>query len=198
MKNSGLIIHAFVRGDEGALRSPDYRMHIARDRAVDKIETLVMKNKLINYFSPGLNSCTDTDFLLRFLRARKFDMTRTYDLLVKYYAVRNSYPEILNDLKPSLVKKCMDLGFTNILPGKCADGSRVVLFRPGRYTFSLASPLSMSMGKIIQFTEGSKSNISCCAQHLHDYAGYMTRGLHDAHRTCTQIFARNICATNYA
>lgn len=95
-----------------------------RQKKIDQLRAEIAKY-------PGLKACTDAGFLLRFLRARKFDLTRAYDLLVNYYAVRNTYPELLSDMKPSTVKMCIELGNTHILPGRCEDGSRVLLFRPG-------------------------------------------------------------------
>lgn len=55
-----------------------------------------------------LTSRTDDIFLLNFLRARKYDTERAFQLIKNYYSTRKRYPEIFNDLKPSAIKKCLD------------------------------------------------------------------------------------------
>ena len=42
----------------------------------------------------GLKACTRSDFLLRFLRARKFDYDRAYALLINYYSIRAANVDI--------------------------------------------------------------------------------------------------------
>ena len=79
----------------------------------------------------ALNCPTDDAFLLRFLRARKFDYERAYQLLVNYYTIRAENPGIFKDLKPSTIKHVLDDGVVTVLPKQNKDGQTVLFFRPG-------------------------------------------------------------------
>ena len=79
----------------------------------------------------ALNCPTDDAFLLRFLRARKFDYERAYQLLVNYYTVRAENPDVFKDFKPSTIKHVLEDGVSTFLPKRNKDGQAVLLFRPG-------------------------------------------------------------------
>ncbi|BFZ21412.1 hypothetical protein BsWGS_24451 [Bradybaena similaris] len=82
---------------------------------------------------PGLKSQTDVKFLLCFLRARKFDQERTFQLLNHYYDIRMQSPEIFDDLKPSRVRHVYDDGIFEVLKHRDSDGCKVVIFRPDNW-----------------------------------------------------------------
>ena len=74
----------------------------------------------------------DDAFLLRFLRARKFDYDRALELLLNYHAGRRAWPEVFQDLKPSTVKHVLDLGFLSVLPHPDPSGRYILCLQPGR------------------------------------------------------------------
>ncbi|CAL1540188.1 unnamed protein product [Lymnaea stagnalis] len=82
---------------------------------------------------PGLKPRTDFNFLLAFLRARKFDQERTFQLLKNYYEIRRTEPEIFDDLKPSRIKHILDDGLFEILKERDSEGCKVVILRPGNW-----------------------------------------------------------------
>ncbi|XP_074656085.1 alpha-tocopherol transfer protein-like isoform X1 [Tubulanus polymorphus] len=82
---------------------------------------------------PGLTARTDDAFLLRFLRARKFDYDRAFKLLVNHYKIQKKYPEIYSDFRPSTVKHVFDDGIVNVLPSRDRFGCRILVQRPGLY-----------------------------------------------------------------
>ncbi|XP_066292209.1 alpha-tocopherol transfer protein-like [Branchiostoma lanceolatum] len=82
---------------------------------------------------PDLNARTDDGFLLRFLRARKFDRDRAFKLLENYYQVRVGTPEIFENFLPSRIRHVLDKGVVAALPGKDREGRKVIIFRPGRW-----------------------------------------------------------------
>ncbi|KAI8764649.1 alpha-tocopherol transfer protein [Biomphalaria glabrata] len=82
---------------------------------------------------PGLKARTDINFLLPFLRARKFDQERAFQLVKNYYEVRRESPEIFDDLKPSRVQHVIDDGIIEVLKERDNQGCRVLVVRPGKW-----------------------------------------------------------------
>lgn len=89
---------------------------------------------------PNLRTRLDDAFLLRFLRARKFDYDRALQLLLNYHAGRKAWPEVFQDLKPSTVKHVLDLGFLTVLPQPDPNGRYILCLRPGRCLLHLQNP----------------------------------------------------------
>ena len=81
---------------------------------------------------PELHVRTDDAFLLRFLRAKKFDYDRAFNLLMTHYKMKQNNPELFTNLRPSAVKHVLEAGVTGVLPHRDKDGRRVMVFRPGK------------------------------------------------------------------
>ncbi|KAM4691488.1 alpha-tocopherol transfer protein-like [Rhinophrynus dorsalis] len=99
---------------------PEWRL-----RDVEALRDMIWKEY------PNLKTRVDDSFLLRFLRARKFDYDRALQLLVNYYNCRKGWPEVFNDLRPSAVKPVLDSGFLTVLPSRDREGRKIVCIRPG-------------------------------------------------------------------
>lgn len=52
---------------------------------------------------------TDDDFILRFLRARKFDQVETFRLLAQYFQFRQQNLDMFQSFKVSLTKKVIEV-----------------------------------------------------------------------------------------
>ncbi|XP_072143968.1 alpha-tocopherol transfer protein-like isoform X3 [Dermacentor andersoni] len=52
---------------------------------------------------PSLNCPTDDDFLVKFLRARKYDTQSAFENVNKYFKVRRDRPELFEELTPSCI-----------------------------------------------------------------------------------------------
>ncbi|XP_049521624.1 alpha-tocopherol transfer protein-like isoform X2 [Dermacentor silvarum] len=52
---------------------------------------------------PSLYCPTDDAFLVKFLRARKYDAQSAFDNIKKYFEVRRDHPEVFKDLTPSCI-----------------------------------------------------------------------------------------------
>lgn len=69
----------------------------------------------------------DDAFLLRFLRARKFDQTRALDLYCNYYRSRRDYPLIFEEFTHQSVADLLQSGLVNILDNASArDCTKVI------------------------------------------------------------------------
>lgn len=112
---------------------------------------------------PNLPTRVDDAFLLRFLRARKFDYDKALQLLVNYYGCRRSWPEVFNNLKPSAIQAVLDSGFVTVLPQSDTKGQQVVCIRPGKWvpsTYPITENIRaiyLTLEKLVQ-SEGTQVN----------------------------------------
>lgn len=83
------------------------------------------------YSFSDLHIRTDDAFLLRFLRAKKFEYDRAYNLLLSHFQMRKENPKLFENLRPSAVKHVLEAGVTGVLPHRDKEGRRVIIFRPG-------------------------------------------------------------------
>ncbi|XP_004698059.1 alpha-tocopherol transfer protein-like [Echinops telfairi] len=122
---------------------------------------------------PGLSTALDDAFLLRFLRARKFDYDRALQLLVNYHGCRRSWPEVFTNLRPSALKDALASGFLTVLPHTDPRGCHILCLRPDRWIPS-SYPITeniravyLTLEKLIQSEETQVNGIVILA----DYKG---------------------------
>ncbi|XP_064410474.1 alpha-tocopherol transfer protein [Latimeria chalumnae] len=73
------------------------------------------------------------EFLLRFLRARDFDIEPALKLLINYHKWRAECPEISADLRPSSVLGLLHSGYHGVLRSRDLLGSKVLIYRIGQW-----------------------------------------------------------------
>lgn len=78
-------------------------------------------------------------FLLRFLRAKKFNSQRAFNMLKNFYTFKVRYSKVLTDFKPSEVKHVYDQNVLGILPYRDNEGCAIGIGRIGIFDFNKAS-----------------------------------------------------------
>lgn len=109
-----------TKAREELQEKPEWRL-----RDVQALRDMVRKE------FPNLRTSLDDAFLLRFLRARKFDYDRALQLLINYHSCRRSWPEVFQNLKPSALKDVLASGFLTVLPHTDPRGCHILCIRPG-------------------------------------------------------------------
>ncbi|XP_067141836.1 alpha-tocopherol transfer protein-like [Centruroides vittatus] len=85
-------------------------------------------------------SCMMDDiFLLGFLRARKFDIQRSLQLLKNYYNMRVNNPQFFKNLLPSKLEHVLNMNIFQFLPKPDQDGTYIIVCRYCNWDTSAAS-----------------------------------------------------------
>ncbi|XP_046675261.1 alpha-tocopherol transfer protein-like isoform X2 [Homalodisca vitripennis] len=79
-----------------------------------------------------LHACTDDAFLLRFLRARKFNTTKAFALIQRYYQMKLECPDLFRTPRPSEKTHVLEMQAQCVLDDRDHNGSRVYIFRVGQ------------------------------------------------------------------
>ncbi|GFS61100.1 alpha-tocopherol transfer protein-like [Trichonephila clavipes] len=72
---------------------------------------------------------TDDDYLIQFLRARKYDVDKALSLLNNYFNLITSHPEIYDKMVKKKVDKLTSSNLFNILPFRDNDGCVVIVLK---------------------------------------------------------------------
>ncbi|XP_078396555.1 alpha-tocopherol transfer protein [Cetorhinus maximus] len=83
--------------------------------------------------SPAWPLGLENEFLLKFLRARDFDIELALKLLSNYHKWRAECPEISADLRPVTVMGLLKAGYHGVLRSRDSSGSRVLIYRIGHW-----------------------------------------------------------------
>ncbi|XP_036101196.1 alpha-tocopherol transfer protein-like isoform X4 [Molossus molossus] len=151
-----------AKAREELQEKPEWRL-----RDVQALRDMVRKE------CPHLRTSLDDAFLLRFLRARKFDYDRALQLLINYHSCRRSWPEVFNNLKPSALKDVLASGFLTVLPHTDPRGCHILCIRPDRWIPSNypitenIRAIYLTLEKLIQAEETQVNGIVILA----DYKG---------------------------
>ena len=71
----------------------------------------------------------DDKFLLRYLRAKKFDTERALQLYVNYHKYRKKYEGLLGEVTPNAAEHILKSGLVSVLPERSKSGCKVLVIR---------------------------------------------------------------------
>jgi len=81
----------------------------------------------------------DDEFLLRFLRVKKFDTRKALKVLRNYYNFQRKHSGVITHIKPSEVRKVIEMNNIFYSPYRLEDGSHVAILRFGQYNPRIAT-----------------------------------------------------------
>ncbi|GFY63769.1 alpha-tocopherol transfer protein-like, partial [Trichonephila inaurata madagascariensis] len=93
-----------------------------RVQALEKFRKCILSDK-------KLKCPTNDEFLIQFLRARKYDVDKAMGLLHNYFNLIASHPEIFDKLDKEKMDKLTSSDFINILPFRDNDGCLVLIVK---------------------------------------------------------------------
>lgn len=148
----------------------DERIKQAEEELFETAETRAKTLKVLRdkiEACPELNIRTDDAYLLRFLRAKKFDCERTFNLIMRHFEVKCEGKNqcLYSDMRPSAIKHVLEDGVTGVLAQRDKLGRKVVIFRPGRWTpskypvYDIFKTNYLTLSKLIQDEETQVSGI---------------------------------------
>lgn len=79
---------------------------------------------------------TEGRFLLMFLRARKFDVDKAFQLYINYHTFRHKHANMLTDLNLKSVEHVLHSRVIQVLDSRCSDGSKVLCVYPKNWDIS--------------------------------------------------------------
>lgn len=103
------------------------RLRIAMEEAV--------KNGKIERFPR-----TDDQFLLAFLRARKYKISSSMEVLLNFSKFWYNNPELINGLCAARVRRVYEMGMMEFLPGKDVNGNSLTVLRMAKIDYSKFTP----------------------------------------------------------
>ncbi|XP_035227204.1 alpha-tocopherol transfer protein-like isoform X2 [Stegodyphus dumicola] len=103
-----------------------------------RIQALKDLRRLINA-EADFRPLMDDAFLVRFLRAKKYNVQKAFNTLRNFYTFKVRYSKVLTDFKPSEVKTVLEMNNLLIVPRRLPDGTAVGILRMGDFDMDKAT-----------------------------------------------------------
>ncbi|XP_043247264.1 alpha-tocopherol transfer protein-like [Amphibalanus amphitrite] len=138
-----------------------------------------------------LNSRMDDEFLLRFLRARKFDYDSSFQMLQQYYWTRARHQHLFDRLLPSTQERVLRHGLQMVLPQRDPNGCRVFVFRPGAWDPSAVTMDDIFISNVLLLEHMAREQATqvCGVVAIQDFTGF---GFHQMKHFTTEHIRRMI------
>ncbi|XP_072758675.1 alpha-tocopherol transfer protein [Anoplolepis gracilipes] len=111
----------------------EYARRVLGETDEVKCQTLQELRDMIYERGECLPHRMDDDFLIRFLRARNFNLKRAHRLIVNYYNFKEEHPEIHQQLNPTEMRYIGDDNVITVPPYRTQCGRRLLIYRIGNW-----------------------------------------------------------------
>ena len=91
----------------------------------------------------------DDRFLLRFLRAKKFDVERSLQLYVNYHKFRKKHSHLIVGVTPQSMEHVLKTPIARIMPARKKDGSLVMCVFPGLWDWNKVPFIDVFKGMLL-------------------------------------------------
>ncbi|KAL3224608.1 hypothetical protein MRX96_026407 [Rhipicephalus microplus] len=120
-----------------------------------------------------LNSRKDAQFLLRFLRVRKYDVEAALRTVKNYYKIRNTSGPVFRDFLPSKVSPATRK-LMMIMKEKDAHGRRIFYFKPGMWVLDESSYVDVHRAMVVclEYLAKDPTTQTLGVVLLFDYGGF--------------------------
>ncbi|GBO20219.1 hypothetical protein AVEN_122948-1 [Araneus ventricosus] len=100
----------------------------------------------------GFLPLKDDEFLLRFLRAKKFDVNEAFDALKTYYKFKFEYSGVLTDFVPTDFRTVFEMDKIFISPKRTPIGEGIFIVFPGIVSLVLNDVKVVTLFSVVLFT----------------------------------------------
>nr|CAD7429939.1 unnamed protein product [Timema monikensis] len=132
--------------EEDVFHQKDYEWvlgdELAQTAKLELREDKDIRNQALRQFREWINKnqdlhkcCTDSNFLLRFLRVKKFSLPMAQQMLLKYLNLRQTFSHMFQnlDVLSSPVHELISSGYIVVSPKRDKQGRRVIITTAGRF-----------------------------------------------------------------
>ncbi|GIY49986.1 alpha-tocopherol transfer protein-like [Caerostris extrusa] len=89
--------------------------------------------KILIQEEPGFGPLQDDEFLVRFLRAKKYDVDRAFNTLKNYYSFKSRYSGIVTDLTPQDLKFVFEMNKVFVPTKRARNGEGIIIVKAGAF-----------------------------------------------------------------
>ncbi|XP_059622713.1 retinaldehyde-binding protein 1-like [Phlebotomus argentipes] len=139
----------FTKGDFTLKVDVRYLSEKSKKKAEEELnETEEVKTKALERMSELIKGEEDLDipydnrpFMVKFLRARKFDVDEAFTLMKNYFKFKSEFPELFKDVVPSKVAYILAMNAAFMSPVKDQHGHTVLMGRAELFDPDIATPM---------------------------------------------------------
>ncbi|KAH7952467.1 alpha-tocopherol transfer protein-like [Rhipicephalus sanguineus] len=139
---------------------------VKRQDALSKLATLLSEEE-------DLNARKDAQFLLRFLRVRKYDVEAALRTIRNYYRIRNTSGPVFQDFLPRKVSSTTRR-LMMVMPDRDVHGRPIFLYKPGSWILGETSYIEMHRALMLclEYLANDPATQTLGMVILFDYAGF--------------------------